>query len=145
MPELHSGSIELWQTERNYKWHFIVRCKFQVHATYNGGIISACIESAPMKTVLETQIQVLTSHKKFSFMKTSACLYPPVLRCSYHLGMRLTLHVGVELRMQCNNTLGIATETCMKCGFNEPVNYYEVGLVLVYTILCREYPRQAKI
>ena len=92
-------------------------------ARHNGGIISACIESAPMKTVLETQIQVLTSHKKFSFMKTSACLYPPVLRCSYHLGMRLTLHVGVELCMQCNNTLGIATETCMKCGFNEPVNF----------------------
>lgn len=28
-----------------------------------------------------------------------------------------------------------------ECRFNEPVNYYEVCLVLVYTILCRECPR----
>ena len=51
--------------------------------------------------------------------------------------------------MQCNNivskNVGVAAEACIKCRFNEPVNYCEVCLVLMYITFCREYPRLAKI
>ena len=46
-------------------------------ARHNGGIISTCIESAPMTTALETQIQVLTCKSQKVFLHENKRMFVP--------------------------------------------------------------------